>query len=92
MPSNATKSSTVVRSQAKVARKAQPKAAGSRREAALRRIANIIEGQMTADGLSEEEKNARVDLFASLVDREVSEKTKLDAKPSVHPQTAANPV
>jgi len=50
----------------------QPAAPKEKREAALRKIANIFEEQMTSLGLSEEEKNARVAEFAAFVDSKVS--------------------
>ena len=50
-----------------------PSAKLSRRQA-LRKIAAIIEDHMTEEGLSEEEKNAKVALFASLVDGEITGK------------------
>ena len=50
---------------------AQPRVKTNRLDPRLREIADIIEGHMTAEGLSEEEKNAKVELFASLVDSEI---------------------
>jgi hypothetical protein len=50
----------------------QPAVAEEKREAALRKIANIFEEQMTSLGLSDEEKNARVAEFAAFVDSKVS--------------------
>ena len=52
--------------------KPQPDTAEAKREAALRKIANIFEEQMTSLGLSEKEKNARVAEFAAFVDSKVS--------------------
>ena len=51
---------------------AQPRVKTNRLDPRLREIADIIESHMTAEGLSEEEKNVKVELFASLVDSEVS--------------------
>lgn len=52
--------------------KPQAATAEAKREAALRKIANIFEEQMTSLGLSDEEKNARVADFAAFVDSKVS--------------------
>jgi hypothetical protein len=60
------------------------------REAALRKIAAIVEDQMTEMGLTEAEKNAKVAHFASLVDADVTEKMRLRAKPSKQRQTAGS--
>jgi hypothetical protein len=49
------------------------------RESALRKIAVILEDQMTDMGLTEAEKNAKVALFVSMVDEEVTEKMTLRA-------------
>jgi hypothetical protein len=54
----------------------------SSREGALRKIAAIIEDQMAEMGLTEAEKNAKVALFASLVDADVTKKKRLRATPS----------
>ena len=61
--------------------KPQPDTAEAKREAALRKIANIFEEQMTSLGLSEKEKNARVAEFAAFVD------SKVPSAP--HPKRAA---
>jgi hypothetical protein len=60
------------------------------RESALQAIAAILEDQMTEMGLTEAEKNAKVALFASLVDADITEKKTLRAMPSVQRQTAGS--
>jgi hypothetical protein len=57
---------------AEMATVAQPRVKTNRVDPRLQEIADIIESHMTAEGLSEDEKNAKVDLFASLVDSEIS--------------------
>jgi hypothetical protein len=51
---------------------AQPGSRINRLDPRLRKIADMIENHMTSEGLSEDEKTAKVALFASLVDSEVA--------------------
>jgi hypothetical protein len=44
----------------------------NRTDPRLQKIANIIEDHMSGQGLTEDEKNAKVALFSSLVDEEVA--------------------
>ena len=60
------------------------------RENALQAIVTILEDQMADMGLTEAEKNAKVELFASLVDADISEKRTLHAMPSKQRQTAGS--
>jgi hypothetical protein len=54
--------------------KPQPATAEAKREAALRKIAAILEEQMTSLGLSEEEKNAKTAELVAFVSDAVSKK------------------
>ncbi|MGA7341460.1 MAG: hypothetical protein WBE72_01450 [Terracidiphilus sp.] len=60
------------------------------KDSALREIAAIIEKHMTDEGLSEKEKNTKVKLFASLVDKEISERKRQSATPSKRRRTAGS--
>jgi hypothetical protein len=62
------------------------------RESALKTIVAILEDQMTDMGLNEEEKNAKVALFASLVDGDLTGKETLHATLSSQHHTVGNPV
>jgi hypothetical protein len=72
---------STARPQIRTIRPGRPVAKPSPQEA-LRKIAALIENHMTDEGLSEKEKNAKVALFASLVDEEIIAKTTQSATAS----------
>jgi hypothetical protein len=51
-----------------------------RRDEGLRKIAQILEDQMTEMGLSEEEKNARTEALVEIVKQAIAVKTKAASK------------
>ena len=63
--------------------------ARSSRESALRKIASIVEDQMTEMGLSEEEKNAKTAEFVAFVSDVVASKLAPDAKQPRQPHSEA---
>lgn len=60
--------------------KQQPVSIEDKKEAALRKIASILEEQMTAMGLSEEEKNSKTAELVSFVSDAVTSKLSPHAK------------
>ena len=71
--------------------KPQPATAEAKREAALRKIAAILEEQMTSLGLSEEEKNAKTAELVAFVSDAVSAKLAPHAKQPEQPHSEARP-
>jgi hypothetical protein len=71
--------------------KPQPATAEAKREAALRKIAAILEEQMTSLGLSEEEKNAKTAELVAFVSDAVSEKLAPHATQPAQPRSEAHP-
>jgi hypothetical protein len=69
--------------------KPKPATAEAKREDALRKIAGILEEQMTSMGLSEEEKNAKTAELVAFVSDAVSEKLAPRAKRPGQPQSEA---
>jgi hypothetical protein len=70
-------------------KKLELETAESKREAGLRKIAAILEEQMTSMGLSEEEKNAKTAELVAFVSDAVSEKLVPHATQSKQPHTEA---
>jgi hypothetical protein len=60
------------------------------REQALRKIARILEDQMTDMGLTEEEKNAKTAELVSFVSDAVASKLAPNSKPSRQPHSAGH--
>jgi len=71
--------------------KPQPASAEAKREAALRKIAAILEEQMTSLGLSEEEKNAKTAELVAFVSDAVSERLAPHATQPARPHSEAHP-
>lgn len=70
---------TQARTRVQTVRSSKPQAKPTR-EQALRKIAEILEGQMTDMGLSEQEKNAKTAELAAFVSDAVTSKLAPDAK------------
>jgi hypothetical protein len=69
--------------------KPQPETVEAKREAALRKIAAILEEQMTSLGLSEDEKNAKAVELVAFVSDAVSAKLAPPAKQQERPHSVA---
>lgn len=70
----------------------RPETSKSKRENALRKIANILENYMTEMGLSEAEKNAKTAQLVEMVSEAVTAKLSLPTKHSMLRRTAVNRV